>query len=242
MISRRSHYSGNASTNFCVELPFIIMSRAWQGSLNYQFEIFGFDSAGNRTRASQTRSERCYHSAAEETVNRQTYPVRQCENTIHSIHLFHALLVNSPNYFPQGVGAIPLNCFPRPPEVGFHRYIETSTKTAARVKEQGKKDLYANLLMALISNYISIMESAVGNKANLANFHSEPLLIWNIARSSMSNTNSRLVVALLMYEVPDLPDQLDVQSSQEKADIRICTMYIAKITWSLTTCISTLLS
>ena len=44
-------------------------------------------------------------------------------------------------------------------DVGLDRYVEISTKTAARAKDKAKK-----------------MGSVVGNKADLANFHSEHLM------------------------------------------------------------------
>ena len=51
----RSHYSGNGSTSFCVELPFIC--RAFDKGASTTIWNLWFDLAGNRTWASQTRRE-----------------------------------------------------------------------------------------------------------------------------------------------------------------------------------------
>ena len=52
-----SHYSGNGSTSFCVELHFIIKSSIRQGSFNYKREIFGLTWLGIEPGTSQTQSE-----------------------------------------------------------------------------------------------------------------------------------------------------------------------------------------
>ena len=58
--SARSHYSGYGPTSFCVELHVPFICRAFdKGTSTTIIWYLWFDSAGNRTRASHTRS--CIH-------------------------------------------------------------------------------------------------------------------------------------------------------------------------------------